>query len=240
MESARYCTSNRPPNIQRALNRGTGFLGQYTDVQIPGSVGVDADGDGVFESFVGITSNAADADINGIEVEGNALLFDDFAGVGSRFSVNFSLGVLDAEFNEFIDAQGNDVADERVFQNTPDLTGHFGTNLSIPAADGVFDFIGLVSFRSDASQFEQPNPFLDQEGFALVDASIVYTDDEGRFSIGAHAKNIFDKEYIVAGYNFVSGGVDGQPFVPTLGLEGTLTGFYGDPARYYLTAEINF
>ena len=217
-----------------------GFLSQYTDVQIPGSVGVDADGDGVFESFVGITSNAADADINGIEFEGNAVLAEGFAGAGSRLGINWSLGLLDAQFNEFIDAQGQDVADQRVFQNTPDVTGHFGTNLGIPTASGMVDFIGLVSFRSDASQFESPNPFLDQEGFALVDASIVYTDDEGRFSIGAHAKNIFDVEYIVAGYNFVAGGVGGAPFVPTLGLEGTLTGFYGDPRRFYVTGEINF
>jgi iron complex outermembrane receptor protein len=217
-----------------------GFLSQYTDVQIPGSVGVDADGDGVEESFIGITSNAADADINGIEFEGNALLAEGFAGAGSRLGINWSLGLLDAQFNEFIDAQGNDVADQRVFQNTPDLTGHFGTTLGIPTANGMVDFIGLVSFRSDASQFEAPNPFLDQEGFALVDASIVYTDDQDRFSIGAHVKNLFDVEYIVAGYNFVAGGVGGAPLVPTLGREGTLTGFYGDPRRFYVTGQFNF
>ena len=217
-----------------------GFISQYDDVQIPGSVGVDTNGDGINDSFIGITSNAASADINGFEFEGNALVGEDFAGEGSRFSVNWSLGVIDAKFNEFIDAFGNDVADQRVFQNTPDITAHMGFNLGIPAADGMVDFIGLLSLRSDASQFEQPNPFLDQDGFVLADASIVYTDDADRFSIGAHVKNIFDKEYIVAGYNFVAGGTGGAPFVPTLGLEGTLTGFYGDPRRFYLTAEVNF
>ena len=84
-------------------------------------------------------------------------------------------------------------------------------------------------------------PVRDQDGFVLVDASIVYTSDSGRFSIGAHAKNLFDKEYIVAGYNFVAGGTPpGTPFTPTLGLEGTLTGFYGDPQRFYVTTEFNF
>ena len=218
-----------------------GFVSQYDDVQIPGSVGVDSNDDGINDSFIGITSNAASADINGIEFEGNALVGEDFAGDGSRFSVNWSLGVIDASFNEFIDAFGVDVADQRVFQNTPDITGHMGFNLGIPAASGMVDFFGVLSLRSDASQFETPNPFLDQDGFVLADASIVYSDDDDRFSIGAHVKNIFDKEYIVAGYNFVAGGTPpGTPFVPTLGLEGTLTGFYGDPRRFYITGEFNF
>ncbi|MEM6907839.1 MAG: TonB-dependent receptor [Pseudomonadota bacterium] len=218
-----------------------GFLGQYDNVQIPGSVGFDSDGDEVNDNFIGITSNAASADINGFEFEGNALVGKDFLGQGSTFSVNWSLGYLDAQFNEFIDAFGVDVADQRVFQNTPDITGHMGFNLGVPAADGIVDFIGLVSFRSEASQFEAPNPFLDQEAFELVDFSIVYTSDNGLFSIGGHVKNLFDQEYIVAGYNFVTGGTPpGTPFTATLGQEGTLTGFFGDPRRFFVTAEVNF
>ncbi|NCP15149.1 MAG: TonB-dependent receptor [Sphingomonadales bacterium] len=218
-----------------------GFLGQYDNVQIPGSVGFDSNGDGTNDAFIGITSNAASADVNGIEFEGNALVGQDFAGAGSRFSVNWSLGVLDAKFNTFIDNFGRDVADERVFQNTPDITAHMGFNMGLPVGGGMMDFIGLASLRSDASQFEVPNPFLDQDGFVLVDASIVYTVDSGLFSIGVHGKNLFDKEYIVAGYNFVAGGFPpGTPFVPTLGREGTLTGFYGDPRRVFVTAQVNF
>lgn len=217
------------------------FIGDYSDVQIPGSVGLDSNGDGINDSFIGITSNAASADVNGFEFEGNALVGKDFAGDGSRFNVNWSLGVLDAGFNTFIDAFGNDVADSRVFQNTPDITAHMGFVLGIPAANGMIDFLGSASLRSDASQFETPNPFLDQDGFVLVDASIVYTDDEDRFTIGVHGKNLFNQEYIVAGYNFVTGGTPPDvPFTPTLGLEGTLTGFYGDPRRVFVTGEIRF
>jgi iron complex outermembrane receptor protein len=217
------------------------FLGQYNNVQIPGSVGVDTNNDGINDSFIGITSNAASADVNGFEFEGNALVGKDFAGMGSRFNVNWSLGYLDASFNEFIDAFGVDVADQRVFQNTPDITANMGFALGIPAGDGMVDFLGNASLRSDASQFEVPNPFLDQDGFVLLDASLVYTADSGLFSIGVHGKNLLDKEYIVAGYNFVAGtGQPGNPFVSTLGLEGTLTGFYGDPRRFYVTAEVNF
>ena len=217
-----------------------GFMAQYKDVQIPGSVGFDSNGDGVNETFIGITSNAADADVNGIEFEGNALVGRDFAGDGSRFSINWSLGVLDAKFNTFIDSFGRDVANQRVFQNTPDVTAHMGFTMGVPVGGGMMDFIGLASLRSDASQFEVANPFLDQDGFVLADASIVYTADSGLYSIGVHGKNLFDKEYIVAGYNFVAGGVGGAPFVSTLGREGTLTGFYGDPRRVFVTAQVNF
>lgn len=217
-----------------------GFLGQYKDVQIPGSVGVDTNNDGVNDSFIGITSNAASADVNGFEFEGNALVGRDFAGAGSRLGINWSLGYLDAKYNTFIDNFGNDVADQRVFQNTPEFTGHFGFVLGVPAAGGMVDWLGSVSYRSDASQFEVPNAFLDQDGYALVDTSLVYTTDSDLFTIGLHVKNLFDKRYIVAGYNFVAGGVNGAPFVPTLGREGTLTGFYGDPRRIYVTGEIRF
>lgn len=216
------------------------FKGDYSDVQIPGSVGVDTDGDGTNDSFAGITSNAASADVNGFEFEGRALVGKDFAGAGSRFNVSWSLGYLDANYNTFIDAFGNDVADERVFQNTPEWTGSMSFNLGVPVASGMLDLISGVSFRSDASQFETENPFLDQDGFALVDASLVYTDDSDLFSIGVHGKNLFDKRYKVAGYNFVAGGQNGAPFVSTLGLEGTLTSFFGDPRRVFVTGEIKF
>jgi len=207
------------------------FKGDYTDVQIPGSVGFDSDGDGVSESFVGITSNAGDADVNGFEFEGRAIVGKDFAGPGSRFTFNWALGILDANFNTFIDAFGNDVADQRVFQNTPDITANAGFDLGLPVASGIVDFLGSVSLRSDSSQFELPGP-LDQDGFALVDASIVYTDDSDRWSVGVHGKNLFDKRYIVAGYDFVTGSV--------LGLEGNLTGFYGDPRRVFVTGQFKF
>ena len=207
------------------------FKGDYTDVQIPGSVGFDTDGDGVSDSFVGITSNAGDADVNGVEFEGRAIVGKDFAGPGSRLTFNWALGILDAKYNTFIDSFGNDVADQRVFQNTPDITANAGFDLGLPIASGIVDFLGSVSLRSDSSQFELPGP-LDQDGFALVDASIVYTDDSDRWSIGVHGKNLFDKRYIVAGYDFVTGSV--------LGLEGNLTGFYGDPRRVFVTGQFKF
>lgn len=215
------------------------FKGDYKDVQIPGSQGADTDGDGVFDTFVGVTTNAASADVNGIEFEFNAIAGRDFAGPGSRFTVKGAVGYLDAEFNEYL-VGGVDVSDVRTIQNTPTWTANFGADLGVPVASGIVDFIGSVSLRSDSSQFETRNQFLDQDGFALVDASIVYTDDSDRFSIGIHGKNLFNKRYIVSGYNFTVGDGINTPITSTLGLEGTLTGFYGDPRRVFVTGEVRF
>ncbi|HET6630632.1 MAG TPA: TonB-dependent receptor, partial [Woeseiaceae bacterium] len=112
------------------------FRSDYEDVQIPGSVGFDSDGDGVIDSFAGITSNAADADINGIELEGAAQLAE-------PLSFAWNVGYIDAGFNEFIDAFGVDVADQRVFQNTPEWTA--GGAMTWAKDLTVFDRSGVLS-----------------------------------------------------------------------------------------------
>ncbi len=227
----------------RVTFRMAGFLSNYTDVQIPGSVGVDTTGDGVNDSFIGITSNAADADINGFEFEGSALLTENLTGRDDTVTLYGSLGLLDAEFNTFIDAFGVDVADERVFQNTPDttfsVTLDYRTPFSFGGIDGSLAIINSVAYRSLASQFEIPSPELDQPAFALWDMSIVFDTEDGKYQVGAHFKNITDQEYIVAGYNFVAPDGAGG-FIPTLGLEGTLTGFYGNPRQVNISFQAKF
>ncbi len=209
------------------------FTSSYTDVQIPGSVGLDSNGDGINDTFIGITTNAADADINGVEWEGQAILADDLGRSESQLRFGWAIGYLDAEFNEFIDPFGNDVADQRVFQNTPEWTAMGMLDYSVPVnlfnTDGTLSFITSLSYRGDHSQFETPNEFLDQESYTLWDLSVVWTDGSGHWSAGLHGKNLTDEEYKVAGY-----------FFPTLGLEGTITAFYGNPRQVWGTVQYNW
>ncbi|MCP5092756.1 MAG: TonB-dependent receptor, partial [Gammaproteobacteria bacterium] len=88
------------------------FFGDYQNVQIPGSVAFDTDGDGINDTFAGVTSNAGKADLPGFEFEG---LFQ----ANDNWSFGWAIGYLDAEYKEFIDATGTDVASQAVFQNTP-------------------------------------------------------------------------------------------------------------------------
>lgn len=219
------------------------FIADYSDVQIPGSVGVDTDGDGFSDTFAGITSNAASADLSGIEFESNAILGQSVLCDGDSFSLATTMGHINAQFNEFIDAFGTDVANQRTFQNTPKFTASGTFRYDAPqrmfGMEGVLSMLHTLSYRSRASQFEARNPFLDQGAFTLYDASLIWAPDNGHWTIGVYARNIFNEEYIVAGYNFVNQNDDGS-FTPTLGTEGVLTGFYGNPRTVTGTVTVSF
>jgi iron complex outermembrane receptor protein len=209
------------------------FFANYTDVQIPGSVAYDSNGDGTNDSFIGITSNAGDADINGVEWEGQAVLADDLGRRGSGLRLGWAIGYIDAEYNEFIDAFGNDVADDRVFQNTPEwtITGTltYETPVNWFNKAGLFSAITALAYRSKTSQFEVENPFLDQPSYTLWDLSFIWADDTGHWNAGIHGKNLTDKEYKVAGY-----------FFPDLGMENNITSFYGNPRQVWATLQYNW
>lgn len=216
----------------------TGFYGDYRDVQIPGSVGIDTNGDGIIDSFAGITTNAAKATFKGVEAEGNAVLVRDFAGDGSSVNLSGTLGYIDGKYKKFI-LNNVDVSKLRAIQNTPKWTvsGTLGAN--VPAVGGMVSGSTTVSYRSLTHQFETPSPFLDQPGYALLDASLVWTSEGGRYSLGVHGKNLTNKHYITSGYNFVTQNANGT-FTPTLGREGVLTAFYGNPRQVFVTAGLKF
>ena len=202
------------------------FFADYEDVQIPGSVGVDTDGDGINDTFTAVTTNAGKAELPGLEFDSSFIAND-------NWSFGWTLGYLDAEYEEFIDAGGTNVADRAVFQNTPELTASANASFEMPMSmfgrgDSI-SFITSLAYRDDTSQFEFPNALLDQDAFTLWDLSIVWDDDDGDWRIGLHGKNLTDEEYKVAGYNF-----------PALGLEGNVTAFYGNPLTVTLTAERRF
>jgi len=211
------------------------FFSKYTDVQIPGSYGYDSNGDGVSDSFIGITSNAGKADINGVEWEGQAILADDLGRSGSQLLMGWAVGYIDADYKEFIDAFGDDVADERVFQNTPKWTASANFNYTVPVnlfnTPGSFSLITSVSYRDDTSQFETENALLDQQAYTIWDLSLIWAQGNGHWSGGIHAKNLNDKEYKVAGYYFPVG---------VLGLEDNVTAFYGNPRQIWATVQYNW
>jgi len=211
------------------------FVSDYTDVQVPGSIGYDSNDDGVNDTFIGVTTNAGEADINGIEWEGQAILADDMGQTGSQLRLGWSIGYVDAEYTEYIGATGEDVSDERVFQNTPDWTASgvltYNTPVDLFNNPGVFSVITALSYRGASSVFEIPNEFLDEDSYTLWDLSLVWAADSGRWNAGIHGKNLTDEEYKIAGYYYPA---------PTLGLEGTVTAFYGNPRQIWATVQYNW
>ena len=215
----------------RILSNLAVFYMDYQDVQVPGSAGVDTNNDGVNDDFTGIVTNAGAATIKGIEWDGTGVISEDNAVAGDLLTVNWSVGYLDGKYDEFIDATGQDVADQRVIQNTPEWTASgmlaYSRPLAVAGRAGDFSMNTLVSYRSDSSQFEVPGA-IDQPAFFLWDAGIRWATEDGRWAFSLNGKNLTDERYIVAGYNFLS-----PPNNPngasTLGLEGILSGFYGPP-----------
>jgi iron complex outermembrane receptor protein len=233
------------------------FDAEYKDVQVPGSAGCTVGG---IQTFCGITTNAGGARFRGVELETNLRAGEDIATPGDRLNLSGSLGYLDAKYTKFVsvvtmDINGNptaptvvDLAHYRKIQNTPKWTLSGTLDYDTPAFGGRLDFNTTVSYRSSSQQFELKSPMLDQPGFALWDANLVWRSPTDRFELGLHAKNITNKKYITGGYNFLAQNPytgayilngAGQP-IPTLGKTGVLTAYYGNPRQIFLSAAVNF
>jgi iron complex outermembrane receptor protein len=225
-----------------------GFYMDYKDVQIPGSAGCTVGG---LPTFCGVITNAGKARFKGFELEANARLGRDLMASGDRLSLSGALGYIDAQYKEYITniaSTPTDVAQYRKVQNTPKWTASGTLAYSTPVGGGDLDVSATYSYRSKVYQFEIPNPYLDQKGFGLLDASLVYTAPGSRWSFGVHGKNILDKRYKTSGYTFlatnpVTGELLTAPsgrFIPSLGTEGTLTAYYGNPRQVFATATLAF
>ncbi len=224
------------------------FHAKYKDVQVPGSVGAVING---IPTFVGVTTNAGKASFQGVETEFTATLFRDQER-GQRLNFTGTLGYLDAKYDEFITNVAGvgpvDVAAFRRIQNTPKWTMSGTLDYSTRIGGGTINAGTTLSYRSKTFQFETPSPFLDQPGYALWDANLVWTSSDDRISIGLHAKNILDKQYKTSGYQFLV--VDPITTVPlltpaglvrsALGTEGTVTAFYGNPRQVFVSLGLKF
>ena len=235
--------------LDGALNLAlAGFYTDYKDVQIPGSVACTVGG---LPSFCGVINNAGKATLKGLEFEASARLGEDMLAGGDRVMLSGSLGYIDAQYDEYITNIGGvptDVAQFRTVQNTPEWTASGTFSYTTPVGEGDLYLGTTLSYRSKTTQFEIANPFIDQDGFALWDANLVYNAPDKRWSIGLHGKNLTNKRYKTSGYTFVAAnpttgaiipGANGLP-VGTLGPEGTLTAFYGNPRQVFVTAGVKF
>ncbi|MCR5876153.1 TonB-dependent receptor [Phenylobacterium sp. J426] len=171
--------------------------------------------------------NVGKSHMYGAELEGSAVLTD-------ALRANFSLGYIKAEFDEYqalnpLTGQIEDFADRRVFQNTPEWNGSVNLTYTHDMGDrGRLAFIPSASYRSSFSMFEVPS-VLDQDGYWLVDASVVWTSADDRYRIGLHGKNLTEEEYRIGGYNF-PGGTFGN----------SITAYYGPPRTVTLSLEAKF
>ncbi len=231
---------------RRIYVAASAFRMDYSDVQIPGSVACLIGG---LPNFCGVVSNAGQARMQGFEFETRIKLIEGSAGTGLTFTG--SLGYIDAKFLKYvanIASVPTDVAAFRKVQNTPAWTGNASLSYGVPVGEGRVDVTGGMSFKSRTTNFELPNPFLDQPAYQLFDASIVYHAPDKRWTLGVFGKNLTNTRYKTSGYTFMAinattgalSTTSGGALIPALGKEGVLTAFYGNPRQVFVTASLNF
>ncbi|HEU0097659.1 MAG TPA: TonB-dependent receptor [Allosphingosinicella sp.] len=172
--------------------------------------------------------NVGRSTIYGAEFEGRAVF-------SRALSATASVGYTHARFDTFVSFDPatltvRELADERSFQNTPKWNGNLTVNYVHDLGNGgSIAFTPAMSFRTSYTLFEIANPTLDENGYALFDASLVWTSENERFQLGAHARNITDERYRVGGYVF-PGALTGN----------SLIAFYGPPRTFTVSAAIKF
>jgi len=191
-------------------------------------------------SVVSFVENVGSSTISGWEFEGRLRMTD-------RLNASLALGYVNAEFNEFLAFVPNpaappafiqvDVADQRQFQNTPEWTVNFTLTYDQPLPDGGdLRFLGSVSFRSDSSMFETPFPDVDQPGYELIDAGVIWTPANSLWRVSLHGRNLTDERYRTGAYTFAY-----VPAAPsTIVFGDSVIGFYGPPRTVSLTVEYAF
>jgi iron complex outermembrane receptor protein len=216
------------------------FYTDYKNVQIPGSIPT-FDAAGNVNGFAGSLTNAGKAKIKGLELEAIAYLT-------SSLNVSAMYSHIDAKYNEWMVANGANlvnIAGSTEFQNTPKNAANLAVNYEWPMAvmgrSGSMSLSNSVSYKSKVYQTEIARPtgvasldatvpgnlLLSQDGYALWDAGLVWTSADRKIQVGLHGRNLTDKRYKTAGYNFS-------------GFFNTITAFYGDPRTVRATVNVKF
>ena len=208
--------------LDRRLNFSTAaFYSDYKDQQIttqqvatPPQVGIAS-----------VVDNAGASTIYGFEAEGAAFLTDDI-------TANFSVGYLHNEFDKFITRISGspvDISGLRKPQNSPEWSAYLGMTWRGEILGGDLRVTPSLSYRSDYHLFDAPDPILDQKGYVLADASLIWTAPSKRYEIGLFGRNLTDQEYKVGGYNFAGATYNNS-----------IDAFYGPPRTYSAQLTVKF
>lgn len=203
------------------------FFSDYQDMQVTTTSLRDTDGDGKVETPVQVVVNAGEATIKGLELEAKALFTD-------AFNVTMSLGIIDAEFDEFVGVDPvtglpANFANTKKISNTPDLSVNITANYETRLADyGDLIFFTSASHRGESYIFEEPSA-LDEDAYTLFDAGVMFYADSGDWNLGLQAKNITDEQVRLAGYNF-----------PAVYFGDSVIGYYNDPRTVSVSLNYNF
>jgi len=199
---------------QRLFLNVAAFHNVYKDIQL--SVFTALPGGGFFGDF----TNAGKGTINGAEIEYQFL-------PTQNWLISGNLAWLDAKYDEFISG-GVNIADTQYFTNAPEFSGALNVEYRTDLANGgnLSARVGY-SYQSEVWPTTDLSPVIKQPGYGLISAGVIWTVNDA-WTLSLQGTNLADEEYRTTGYNLVSAGL------------GVLTGFYGAPRQYSLTARYSF
>ncbi len=194
------------------------FHNKYKDIQLSVFTAYDSNGDGTDDAFFGDFANAGSGTVNGAEIEYQWM-------PSAHFAINGNLAWLDTQYDEFITG-GVNIADSQRFTNAPKFSGAINLEYRTGLASGG-DLSARVgySYQSEVYPTTDLSEAIKQDGYGLVSAGVIWNTG-GAWTVSLQGSNLTDKEYRTTGYN-----------IPVLGV---LTGFYGAPRQYTLSARYKF
>ncbi|TXI46109.1 MAG: TonB-dependent receptor [Lysobacter sp.] len=213
---------------QRLFLNLSAFHNTYKDIQLSVFTAYDSNGDGTDDAFFGDFTNAGEGTVNGLEAEYQWL-------PTANWAISGNLAWLDAKYDEYMFKNVN-IAGQQEFTNAPDFSGAVNVEYRLPLSNGG-NFSARVgySYQDDvvATTEVVRDPVtgatavpISQDAYGLINAGVIWKfNDAWTFSL--QGSNLADEEYLTTGYNLVSA-------------LGVLTGFYGPPRQYSLTARYDF
>jgi outer membrane receptor protein involved in Fe transport len=204
----------------RLQARVAAFLMKRDDVQVSTFIAVSRE-DGSTE-FIDLIDNAAEGTNAGLEAEVLWMPTE-------QLEVFASFGWLDTEFDDFINAAGEDLDGEEQ-AHAPGYQFHVWGEYRF--ADGWFLRLAVEGrdafYFTDGRRFAPNAEDLKSDSYELVHASAGYEAD--RWRVSAWGRNLTDEDYAVRGFYF---GNDPRDFY-------TARGFtqLGEPRRYGITLQL--
>ncbi len=190
---------------------GSIFSYDYKDLQVS-----------TFQNGLTVTTNAADADVWGVELELWARPTPDFM-------LAASVGYLSAEYKDFQSAFGSCPADAtpaelaggcmgaaagearvvqlsgNTLQNAPELKANVNGTYTIGLDGGsAVDLFWQVSHQSEIFHTQFNDPLIGQDGVTLVDARAAWTSADDKYTVALYGKNLTDEEYFQNTVRFTS------------------------------------
>ncbi len=170
-----------------------GFTNNVSDLQKSVSNPFDPDGPGPLPATIeSLLTNAGKARISGFDIDTQARL-------GGGLSVRGSLGYLDTEYKEYNDpeiARRNlDFRDLRL-ERAPEWTYSLGSSYVVNLDDdNSLEFNASFTYTSKFFNDAYNSPYLAQDGFGLLDASVTFARGEN-WDLTIYGKNLTKAEYI--------------------------------------------